>query len=477
MKISSIGVAAHIHAASLGGPRYDPAMTPAERSSISNAIWLCGNCSIFIDRDEARYPATLLREWKRVAEEAATREKGKRLPAEEDAVHQTTMALTGFPQKFIPHAISNVHKATAIALGKADPRFEVVTHYRDGNTIFEYQAKKDVNFSMTFSSKESKELIKRFIEHGEDVEIPSTGLETKGFTFAKDIPEEKSVVKLIRDGKAGIQKIWLIEPETNVIEQFDDVHGKVVLGTKALRFEGTACLGLFSLTYAQPLERGTFDGSFNFTLLYEKWANKPLKALPYVAKLSSFFEKYISGWVLHTALEVYGNRIFETKTVDPNNDDALEEMSLHLKYVKHCSLIAKTMKSDVCYRVAHRYSYEDERHVHEVANILEGNAVYTVEDGRTNPTFSLEIEDDGEGLKQLISTEKPVEVTFVESGEVVKMFGEEIEMPDKVVNIKSVFVKATVNLDVAKKGDKVEFECFPAEGYELSIRYKETQEN
>lgn len=65
---ASIGVAAHIAAASAGGPRYDPAMPPEERSSIDNGIWLCQTCSRLIDTDVASYPNETLFEWKKLSE-------------------------------------------------------------------------------------------------------------------------------------------------------------------------------------------------------------------------------------------------------------------------------------------------------------------------------------------------------------------------------------------------------------------------
>jgi hypothetical protein len=58
------GEACHIHAAAPGGPRYDLAQTPAERSNIENAIWLCTECSTRIDKDEALYSAKSLLEMK-----------------------------------------------------------------------------------------------------------------------------------------------------------------------------------------------------------------------------------------------------------------------------------------------------------------------------------------------------------------------------------------------------------------------------
>ncbi|MGA4636471.1 NACHT domain-containing protein [Pseudomonas solani] len=60
----NIGVAAHIAAAAAGGKRYNPNMSPAERSGGGNGIWLCQSCSKLIDSDETRYTVELLNRWK-----------------------------------------------------------------------------------------------------------------------------------------------------------------------------------------------------------------------------------------------------------------------------------------------------------------------------------------------------------------------------------------------------------------------------
>lgn len=65
------GVAAHICAAAPGGPRYDLKMTPEERKSIDNGIWLCQTCSKLIDSDEIKYSIQKLNEWKLTAENRA----------------------------------------------------------------------------------------------------------------------------------------------------------------------------------------------------------------------------------------------------------------------------------------------------------------------------------------------------------------------------------------------------------------------
>jgi hypothetical protein len=73
-KAVNIGVAAHITAASEGGPRYDPGLSAEKRRSVDNGIWLCQNCAKLIDSDVRQYTPDLLCEWKRKAEQAAREE-------------------------------------------------------------------------------------------------------------------------------------------------------------------------------------------------------------------------------------------------------------------------------------------------------------------------------------------------------------------------------------------------------------------
>ena len=68
LKTSLTGQAAHICAAAPGGKRYDVNMTPEERSSIDNCIWLCDYHARLIDTDAATYPVEKLRQWKADAE-------------------------------------------------------------------------------------------------------------------------------------------------------------------------------------------------------------------------------------------------------------------------------------------------------------------------------------------------------------------------------------------------------------------------
>lgn len=76
-KALNVGVAAHIAAASPGGPRYDPGMSAADRCSTNNAIWLCQTCAKLVDNDENRFTVAGLIEWKRQSETEALAVVGK----------------------------------------------------------------------------------------------------------------------------------------------------------------------------------------------------------------------------------------------------------------------------------------------------------------------------------------------------------------------------------------------------------------
>jgi hypothetical protein len=69
----NVGVACHITAAASRGPRFDPKLSIAERSSIENAVWLCQTCSKRIDSDDCRYSVHEIRSWKVSSEAAALR--------------------------------------------------------------------------------------------------------------------------------------------------------------------------------------------------------------------------------------------------------------------------------------------------------------------------------------------------------------------------------------------------------------------
>ncbi|TXD98540.1 hypothetical protein ES754_06480 [Psychrobacter frigidicola] len=88
-KTTLIGEAAHICAASSGGPRFDPSMSAKDIKSFENGIWLCSVCHKIIDREPMTYPVEVLNSWK-VKTETYVREKlGKNLESYEKSNEST----------------------------------------------------------------------------------------------------------------------------------------------------------------------------------------------------------------------------------------------------------------------------------------------------------------------------------------------------------------------------------------------------
>lgn len=71
--VINVGEAAHIHAASPQGPRYDKLMSKEQRISIDNGIWLCKTHARLIDADYYNYSAKTLIQWKNIAEKESAK--------------------------------------------------------------------------------------------------------------------------------------------------------------------------------------------------------------------------------------------------------------------------------------------------------------------------------------------------------------------------------------------------------------------
>ena len=64
----NLGTAAHICAAAPEGPRYDPTMTPEQRRSADNGIWMCRLHGAAVDAKDSKFTVELLHEWKAQAQ-------------------------------------------------------------------------------------------------------------------------------------------------------------------------------------------------------------------------------------------------------------------------------------------------------------------------------------------------------------------------------------------------------------------------
>jgi len=116
------GIAAHICAASVGGPRHDPEQTSNERASISNAIWLCASCASLIDKNNGHgFSVKKLHQWKADAEQQS---------------HEALLSNAAFRRPVWLDRLSTIHFANVPRLAQMLAKDEIpdwlIQHLRDG---------------------------------------------------------------------------------------------------------------------------------------------------------------------------------------------------------------------------------------------------------------------------------------------------------------------------------------------------------
>lgn len=110
-KAINLGVAAHITAASQGGPRFDASLTSEGRAAAENGIWLCQNCAKLVDSDVIQFTVALLQAWKAEAEEDALHRIGKTAVAHMPSDHVAIATFQDLPSH-LPFDTATLHGET-----------------------------------------------------------------------------------------------------------------------------------------------------------------------------------------------------------------------------------------------------------------------------------------------------------------------------------------------------------------------------
>lgn len=118
-KVLNVGDAAHITAASRRGPRYDPAMTDAQRKHISNGIWMCKHHANLIDADDSQYSVDDLRAWKSAAEARSALHLALRDVRDGDGIYAKV------PIDVVRHSVLGMAASDLVAQRRSRSRAEV----------------------------------------------------------------------------------------------------------------------------------------------------------------------------------------------------------------------------------------------------------------------------------------------------------------------------------------------------------------
>jgi len=168
----NLGEAAHITAAAPGGPRYDPALTPAQRRHQNNGIWMCRTHAKLVDNDITRFAAKQLRSWKKDAEARAKQHAGK--PAEDQTALREVRSLGA--QLLGPEH----HRATAMAdalrqtLERMNPGLSATITFGKNTRQYAFRFKDgitsmnavDLTFPDTSAGRRGREKLQRVFDLG-----------------------------------------------------------------------------------------------------------------------------------------------------------------------------------------------------------------------------------------------------------------------------------------------------------------------
>lgn len=477
-KINNIGIAAHITAASPKGPRYDPSISSIDRSSFDNGIWLCANCSVDIDKDTEKYTVTLLKEWKYESERFARQELGKKLPDNNETIDTVAEALTGFPKRYISTAIKNVHQASNISLEGLDPRFEVSSTFMRGLTSFELIAKEPVLLSIDVNKESISKFIekrKKLIEQGEDISFKSEELSLKGSRLIDELFGNLSgTIKISPKKVKATQKLWLVEDGTNSREIFDDIHGDISFGTKALTFNGYACNGLFNFKYSRTFEKDSNNTKLSILLDYSQWEGKRVNDLSYFEKLYDFFIKIEDGWTLFTSLEYNGLRILSSEGLNVSKWENALNINNLLHYTHCCRLIASHFNKEIKFKANVSCTPDEYDLVSSTADIVSG--IYSFSDIsmiKENLITKMIVDESLQNLALLEGLTSPTSFKMIQrKKETLNLFNTPLELPDQVILVENVLPQIDIAIDKIQPNESLRIEWLPQKEFKIHVGFE-----
>ena len=330
-----IGEAAHITAASPGGPRYDPSMNSDERASFSNGIWLCRSCAARVDRDVTVFPTAKLRQWKKQAEARAFMGFNRRNHSGITRVHVAPASTTISPLDALSQAGQSL-SSVAAALESIDPRFKVsVFHDGSATKVKLNAAGAPVHLTARlFNDVANTTLMKQFLEFGVAANFSEGQLSFEGSKLFDEIAKEAETVTLERViERHAVVKILVAESDGETLCPVVECPVQLCLGSKGISCQAELFGGFMVFTACADGKRLHFE----LTPRYERWIGHELKRLPYFDQLARLHRAGRQGFDIHIEIEVDGLRVTTARGQLPREKfsygvvDFLRDLRLLLK--------------------------------------------------------------------------------------------------------------------------------------------------
>lgn len=355
-------------------------MTPAERSAITNGIWLCGSCGTRVDNDAVAYPVELLKAWKATAEQSARRRQGQKLFTQADAQKQMESVFSASPNGFSRNALANAVSAYASHLKSLDPRFDVLVTQQGGQTRVELSSQSAVPISLKFlpSQDEAARIaLSDLLAHGGNKSIDVRSVAAHGSPLISKLlgkggPGELQLATV--DHPAAL-RLWLNMPDGKKVDLLT-MEGTITGGTRTATITTSAFDGVFAVSARLPYDDGEKEHFLQLTygLALAAWHGRNVKRLPGITPLLMLFRGVLDGGRLMA--EVFaGEHSVCIADITPADQAFAGQQHTLLAYAKYAQTLANRLNFALTFVADHSFNADEFFDVEETASIADGTAI------------------------------------------------------------------------------------------------------
>lgn len=366
-----IGEAAHIAAASPGGPRYSLDQSYEDRKSINNGIWLCVNCATRIDKDVHRFTIEILKQWKRKAEEKALEEMGK-IPISRksyDALKAVTLG--EFSRSNVFDAVRQICKLSVNELERIDPRFLVDIEYKDKQATYILLPKENIDCTLSVEGRAAEDFQEKYsamLDHGFPIEMDMQHVVLTGTPlFDLHNGSEGKIVFSPTNIPAAICKVS-IEGEKHVA--LDDVVGILSGGKKSIRFNGHTFGKYLSLELNLNFSEKGGISSFTMTHNFSRWNGISVDRLPYFSRIYNFYENSGPENCMRISLEIDGREVMSGKGKNLIKEQSVRKVFSTLRYISNVQKIAKFVGLNIVFKDEIQLNADEVRAVEDFCGLI-----------------------------------------------------------------------------------------------------------
>lgn len=469
---TNVGIAAHICAASPGGPRYDPNQSQEERRSAENGIWVCNNCSRRIDSDERSYSKTLLLEWKKTAVAAASRQIGHKVLNEADVDARLASAFKTLPSQQSRFAVSNVHRATQTYLDSLDSRLEVKTTFDGKAPSYHISAKEDVPLNMSWTAVEHEKATRDFqasLENGTSLTLDLTSLNVTGSPLFEHLISPGTPAKLEISSPPTPVTVKLFAPtKSSIYRELAMGDGQVTFGTRRANLAAELFHGLISIhTSSLRVASGGESSDAKFSFNYDRWAGTDIRFLKDFESAAKLVEEAAESTEILLETYINGKTIRQHMPLEELRNYLVLNL-LRLNYVVMARKVAQAFSFSVPFDIKYSMTHENYRAISEVVDVLEGRRTKENIIGESIAlSATITVATDFETERVSVDTDH-----IVGEPERLNLFGRDFELPQVIVGIKgNGTLKRVGRYEV---GDVLEITMGMSDVHELTFAFDQT---